>query len=69
MLPNISGLDLGNPTVPGEYSFRDAVVRVDGFHITAWRQAPKTAFNAILCTRLGDQGLRFALGQTAKTVR
>lgn len=64
MLPLISHNDLGHPAIAGEYDFNGASVQVDRFHIAAWSAAPDVRFNAILRTRIGDEVLRFALGQS-----
>ena len=68
MLPLLSSRDLGSPTEPGDYPCEGATVRVEHRHIDAWTAAPEARFNAILCTRLGDRGLRFALGQVVSEI-
>ncbi|MBM0207179.1 hypothetical protein JNW90_32425 [Micromonospora sp. STR1s_5] len=65
MLPTVTHYDIGNPTEPGEYTFRGMTVRVDQQHLQAWRQQPETTFRTILCTRAGDTTIRLALGEPA----
>ena len=62
MLPLVSSRDLGHPTRPGDYPCGDAMVRVESRHIAAWSVAPLARMNAIRCTRMGEQAVRFALG-------
>ena len=62
MLPTICSHDIGNPTEPGDYPAGDHVFLVDPQHLDVWRERPDTVFHTILCTRLGDSRMRFALG-------
>jgi hypothetical protein len=65
MLPTITRRDVGNPTKPGEYTFKGMHVQVDRQHLQAWQQQPETSFRTILCTRAGDTTIRLALGDQA----
>ena len=61
MLPNVSFDDMGNPKIPGEYCVNDQYFMVDQKHLAVWQQDPQTRFNTVLCTRIGDDRVRFAL--------
>ncbi len=63
MLPTIRHDDIGRPSEPGHYDCSQGIIRVETKHIAAWAAAPDAAFRTILCTRLGDTGLRFDLGE------
>jgi hypothetical protein len=65
MLPIISYSDLNCPTVPGNYSFNGAFIRVDNQHLQAWRECPELLFHTILLTRVGENSRRLTLGVSA----